>query len=75
MDIKEFIKQTADVLEVSEETINAETKYRELEQWDSIANLSFVAMIDIEYGVVIETEDLKQLTTLGEVFAEILNRK
>ncbi len=75
MDIKEFIKQTAEVLEVSEETINAETKYRELEQWDSIANLSFVAMIDIEYGVVIETEDLKQLTTLGEVFAEIQSRK
>ncbi len=40
---------------------------------DSQASL-LIAMIDSEYGVVIEAKDFKLLLTVGEVYDEIIRR-
>ena len=71
----QFISQFAEVLELEgEHGLTAKTKFRDLEEWDSLAYLSVIAMIDEEYDVVIEGNDFQKLITLGELITEIQKR-
>ena len=64
---------TTQFLELMKETLDLETeltldvKLRELDEWDSLAYLSTIAMIDDEYDVVINASDFKELETLGDI--------
>lgn len=64
---------TAQFLELMQETLDLETeltldvKFRDLDEWDSLAYLSTIAMIDDEYDVVINANDFKELETLGDI--------
>lgn len=64
---------TTQFLELMQETLDIETeltldmKFRELEEWDSLAYLSTIAMIDDEYDVVINANEFKTLETLGDI--------
>ena len=73
---EKFIDLFAETLELEgEHNLTTETIFRDLEQWDSLAFLSVIAMIDEEYDVVIEGNDFKKLKSIGDVIAEIENRK
>lgn len=73
---EKFLSQLAEVLELEDPSIlSFETNFRDLEQWDSLAYLSIIAMIDEEYDVVIEGNDFKKLITIGDLFNEIQRRK
>ena len=53
MEIKEFIQNFADQLDDTDaEVLTPETKFRELDDWSSLAALSIIAMVDEEYGVL-----------------------
>lgn len=72
---KNFIELFAQTLEMeSWENLKADTNFRELEQWDSVAYLSVIAMIDEEFGVVIDGKDFSQLKTLGDIENYIKNK-
>jgi len=70
-----FIELFKETLEMEDGEITVDTRFRELEQWDSLAFLSVIAMIDEEYDVVIEGNDFKKLNTVGELINEISARK
>ena len=72
---EKFIELFKETLEIKEDTLQLDTKFRELEQWDSLAFLSVIAMIDEEYDVIIEGNDFKKLITIGDVIEEIGTRK
>ena len=70
-----FIDLFAEVLELEgDHNLTKETIFRDLEQWDSLAYLSVIAMIDEEYDVVIEGNDFKKLLTIGDLITEIQRR-
>ncbi|MBQ6275441.1 MAG: acyl carrier protein [Bacteroidales bacterium] len=46
----------------------AGTKFRDLEEWSSLIALSIIAMVDEEYNVVLNANDMKAATTIGELF-------
>jgi len=72
---------TTQFLELMQETLDLETeltldvKFRELDEWDSLAYLSTIAMIDDEYDVVINANDFKALETLGDIVKAIEERQ
>ncbi|MDD2798954.1 MAG: acyl carrier protein [Bacteroidales bacterium] len=70
-----FIELFKETLEIEADTVHLDTVFRELEQWDSLAFLSVIAMIDEEYDVVIEGNDFKKLVTISELIEEIKKRK
>lgn len=73
---EKFMEQFAEAIELIDSNIlKRETVFRELEEWDSLAFLSVIAFIDEEYDVIIEGNDFKNLTTIGEVIDEIEKRK
>ena len=70
-----FIELFKETLEIEEDTVHLDTVFRELEQWDSLAFLSVIAMIDEEYDVVIEGNDFKKLITISDLIEEVKRRQ
>ena len=73
--MKDFIEKFADVLECEAADLTPETKFRELEDWDSIAGLSVIGMVDEEYGVTFNAEDMKACQTIGDLFERMQTKK
>ncbi|MBC2594322.1 acyl carrier protein [Ruficoccus amylovorans] len=68
MDIQSFITNFAEAIDGLEpDGLTAQTAFRELEQWDSLAFLSVLAMIDGEYGVELPGDELLACANLGEL--------
>lgn len=73
---EKFINLFAETLELdSSAVLTTSTIFRELEEWDSLAFLSAIAMIDEEYDVVIEGNDFQKLTTIGDIINKIEEMK
>ena len=52
MEVQEFIQNFADLFDDTDVSIfKLETKFRELDEWASLAALSVMSMIDDEYDV------------------------
>ena len=71
----EFIKIFKEALEIEKRELKMSDEFRNYPEWSSLSFLSLISMLDDEYGVIIETQDFRQLKTLQEVYDEILKRK
>jgi acyl carrier protein len=46
--------------------INDALQYQEVGEWDSISHMALVAAIDDGFGVMLETEDILDLSSFGK---------
>jgi acyl carrier protein len=69
MTINEFIEKFAEAVEVEDASaLSANTEFRNLPEWGSLAYLSVIALMDMEFDVQIEMADFKKLKTIQEIF-------
>ena len=68
MNQDKFIERLADALELDNNDIEMSLDFKELEEWDSLASLSLIAMLDEEYEVELESEDLDALSTVEDLY-------
>lgn len=74
--MEEFIIKFAEIFDdIDATTLSAETKFRDLDDWDSIAGLSVIAMADEEYGVTLNADDMRGSRTIGDIFHAIESKK
>ena len=67
--IEDFIEKFAEAIELEEASIlSADTEFRNLDEWNSLAYLSVIALLDEEFDVQIEMADFKKLKTVQEVY-------
>lgn len=72
MDKKIFIEKFIETVEIeSVPNVDENTKFRELEEWNSLAVLSVIVLLDEEYGIQIENSDFKKLNTIGDIISYI----
>lgn len=71
----EFLKHAKVALDIEDREIAISENFRDLPEWDSLAFLSLISVIDDEYDVVIDGETFKRLNTLEDVLKEIQARK
>ncbi|MDE5552002.1 MAG: acyl carrier protein [Muribaculaceae bacterium] len=72
----EFIEKFAEIFDdVEPSSLSAETRFRDLDDWDSIAGLSVIAMADEEYDVTLNADDMRSSQTLGDLYAKIQSKK
>ena len=70
MSTTDFISKFAEALEIEDASILSEsTEFRNLDEWDSLAYLNIIAMLDEEYEVQIENAEFKKLNTIGDIIA------
>lgn len=72
---EEFVQEIMETLEIEDASLVQDTTvFRELDEWDSLAALSTISMIDDEFGVTINNKDLRSVETLGELYDMVTER-
>jgi len=54
-------------LEMEDIDISLDDQFREYDEWDSLGQLSLIALLDEEFGVAIETDDFNELVTVRDL--------
>jgi acyl carrier protein len=75
MEIQKFIENFAaqfDETDASE--FNAETAFRNIEEWSSLTALSIIAMADEMYNIKLTGDDIRKSKTIKDIF-EIVNSR
>jgi acyl carrier protein len=70
---EKFINSLKETLEIQNREINLSDNFRNYKEWDSLAQLSLIAMLDDEYGVAIENEKFVKLITVEDLMNEVMN--
>lgn len=69
MTIEQFIEDFEDAVEdVEPGTLTAETVFKSLKSWDSLAVLTATDTVDLEYGVILRRADFESSTSLLDLF-------
>jgi acyl carrier protein len=69
MEIKDFIEHLAEQYEeVDPQEFTPETKFKEFDEYSSLTALSIIAMVDDEFGITLKGDDIRQATTVQELF-------
>lgn len=71
MDTPAFLEQMKDILVIEDRELSLDDEFKSYDEWDSLAYLSTIAMIDDEYGVVIDAAEFRTLVTLGDIVKAI----
>lgn len=72
MTSSEFISKFAEALEIEDTAVLSDTtEFRSLDEWDSLAYLNIIAMLDEEYDLQIENAEFKKLATIGDIITYI----
>lgn len=75
MELKNFIENFASQFDETEASVfQADTKFKELEEWSSILALSIIAMADEEYDVKLKGDDIKSSVTIEDLFNVVKSR-
>lgn len=76
MELKEFIENFAEQFDDTDASeIQADTEYRELDEWTSLTALSIIAMIDEEYDVQLKADEMRKTQTIQELFDLVKSKK
>ena len=58
---EEFLSALKEALEIEDREIQIEDHFRDYPEWDSLTQLTLIAMLDDNYEVEIEMSDFKKL--------------
>ena len=76
MELKEFIEKFVEQFDDTETSeIQADTEYRELDEWTSLTALSVIAMVDEEYDVQLKADEMRKTQTIQELFDLVKSKK
>ena len=67
MNEKEFLVNLEELLEADAGTLNCTLELASLDQWDSLAFVSFIALADSKYGVKVAPSELRQCKIIGDL--------
>jgi acyl carrier protein len=74
MTVQTFIENFADALEMNPAELSPQAEFKELANWDSLAALSAIAMIDEKYSVPVGGADLEKSGTVQELWDLVSQR-
>jgi acyl carrier protein len=69
MDIQLFLQQIADQFDDTDPSlITLETQFKQLDDYSSLTALNIISMIDDEYDVILKGEDLRNSSTVEDLY-------
>jgi acyl carrier protein len=72
MTLEEFVKSFAKQFENTDPSlIEAATDFKNLDEWDSLVALSVIALADEEFGVTLTGDDIRNATTVTDLYTRI----
>ena len=67
VDEKTFLTNMEELLEVDSGSLSADATLTSIEQWDSLAFVSFLAMADSKYSIKVAPSELRACKTIGDL--------
>jgi acyl carrier protein len=67
LDRKQFIEEFADMLGITAADLTPSTQLSSLENWDSVAYLSTMVLLDEKVGIAISPDDLTAARTVQDI--------
>jgi len=75
MDLNEFVKAFASEFEdTSDDLFTPKTIFKELDEWDSLAVLSIIALIDEEFNTRVTGQDLRDCNTIEDIYTLVTSK-
>jgi acyl carrier protein len=76
MEESKFLAEFKEALEMEENAeLTMQASFREIDEWDSLARLSLIALLDDEYEVEMESRDLEELVTIQDLYNWVSAKK
>lgn len=76
MNIQDFISKFADQFDETDAAeFKPDTEFKALDEWSSLTSLSIISMVDDEYNVSINGDDIREAETIEDLYNIIRNRK
>lgn len=75
MEIKDFIQNFAEQFDDTElSEFSSSTVFHELDEYSSLIALSLIAMVDEEYGVALNANDMSSAVTIEDLFNTVKSK-
>jgi len=72
---EDFLANFKDVFDETDvTTIDFDTVFKNLDEWDSMLALTIIAMADDEYGIKLTGQDIRSSSTVNDLY-EVLKNK
>jgi len=76
MEINEFVEKFAAQFDETEASVfTPETEFKKVDEWSSLMALSIIAMADEEYSVKLKGEDIRNASTIEDLYNIVMSRK
>lgn len=69
MELREKLALIEEVLDVEEGSLSPETELADVDEWDSIAALSLIVMLDEKFEKTVSGVQIKALETVNDILA------
>jgi acyl carrier protein len=69
MDLTEFLLTIDELLELEPGTLKGTEKLDELEGWNSLAVIGFMAVVSERFGIVVPPKKISACSTVGDLIA------
>lgn len=67
MELEKKMELLSNLLELEVGEFTPETNLDNLEEWDSLAAISYIVMMDEEFGIVANPTDIKNFKTIQDI--------
>jgi acyl carrier protein len=67
MTVKEKLNLLEEMLLIDKDTLNEATELADIEEWDSMAVISTIAMFDDVFGKELKPEEVKKFITVKDI--------
>lgn len=67
IDESEFIRRLEEMLELKAGSLSTGNQLREISSWDSLAVMSFIALLDGTYGISVPASRIPSCRTVGDL--------
>lgn len=67
MDNQKKLGLLEEMLELDEGTLTPDTELDDIEEWDSLAKLSLIVLVDEECGKKLTGAEIKEFNTVGDI--------
>jgi acyl carrier protein len=71
MTIKEKLSLLEELLDIERDTLREETLLEDLDEWDSMAVITLIAMFDDEFGKVVTAKQMKAFESIKDIIGEM----
>ena len=69
MENREKIAKLEEMMELEEGSLTEETLLDDVDEWDSVAAISYIALLDEEFGISISAKEIKSFKTVADAIS------